>query len=67
MVSLRLRAEDGAVLDAMAFRSVGTALGQALAGLRGERIHVLGTLSIDRWQGSERVQLRVVDAAAPAR
>lgn len=66
-LKLRLRAEDGAVLDAMAFRSVGTALGQALARLRGERIHVLGTLSIDRWQGSERVQLRVVDAAAPAR
>jgi single-stranded-DNA-specific exonuclease len=66
-LKLRLRAEDGAVLDAMAFRAVGTALGQGLAGLRGERVHVLGTLSLDRWQGTERVQLRVVDAAETVR
>ncbi len=66
-LKIRLKAQDGAVLDGIAFRAVGSALGQGLAGLRGERIHALGTLSLDRWQGSERIQLRLVDAAPAGR
>jgi single-stranded-DNA-specific exonuclease len=30
---------------------------------RGQPIHAAGTLSIDRWQGNERVQLRLLDVA----
>jgi single-stranded-DNA-specific exonuclease len=26
-------------------------------------MHLAGSLSIDRWQGQERVQLRILDAA----
>lgn len=62
-LKLRLKADDGAMLDAMAFRAVGSPLGQGLQTLRQERIHVAGTLTLDRWKGAERVQLRVVDAA----
>ena len=32
---------------------------------RGQRLHVAGSLAVDRFQGSERVQLRVTDVAVP--
>ncbi len=38
-------------------------LGQALIDSRGRAMHVAGNLAVDRWQGEERVQLRVVDVA----
>ncbi|MEW6644181.1 MAG: single-stranded-DNA-specific exonuclease RecJ [Pseudomonadota bacterium] len=62
---LRFKAGDGAVVNAIAFRSVGQKLGQALLENRGQPLHVAGTLAVDRWQGSERVQLRVSDVAVP--
>ena len=64
-VRARLRAGDGAMLNAIAFRSAGKPLGQALIANRGRSVHAAGTLSIDRWNGEERVQLRVVDVAIP--
>ncbi|MFO1148834.1 MAG: single-stranded-DNA-specific exonuclease RecJ [Alsobacter sp.] len=66
-LKLRLKSDDGAALDAMAFRAVGSALGQGLQERRGERVHVLGTLMLDRWQGMDRISLRVVDAAPAGR
>jgi single-stranded-DNA-specific exonuclease len=33
--------------------------------IRGQPLHAAGTLSIDRWNGAERVQLRLIDVAAP--
>ena len=30
---------------------------------RGRNVHAAGTLSIDRWNGEERVQLRLMDVA----
>jgi single-stranded-DNA-specific exonuclease len=62
-VRARLRAGDGAMLNAVAFRAAGKPLGQALIRNRGESMHVAGTLCIDRWQGAERVQLRLLDVA----
>ena len=32
---------------------------------RGQILHVAGTLAVDRYQGVERVQLRVLDVAVP--
>jgi single-stranded-DNA-specific exonuclease len=64
-VRVRLRARDGAVLNAIAFRAADQPLGRALLENRGQPMHLAGTLCIDRWQGAERVQLRIVDAAAP--
>jgi len=61
-VRVRLRAGDGATLNAIAFRSVGQKLGNAL--LEGRSLHVAGCLSLDRWQGDERVQMRILDVAS---
>jgi single-stranded-DNA-specific exonuclease len=64
-VRVRLKAGDGAVVNGIAFRAVGQKLGNALKDNRGQPIHVAGSLAIDRWQGSERAQLRVIDVAVP--
>jgi single-stranded-DNA-specific exonuclease len=63
-VRARLCAGDGSVLNAIAFRAAGQKLGNALAQHRGRSLHAAGTLCIDRWNGAERVQLRLVDIAA---
>jgi single-stranded-DNA-specific exonuclease len=60
---VRLRAGDGSIVNAIAFRAAGQKLGTALAQHRGRSVHAAGTLCIDRWNGVERVQLRLVDMA----
>lgn len=62
-VKLRLAGGDGSLLDAIAFRAVGTPLGDGLLGSRGGRVHVAGRLRQDDWNGRIRVQLEVEDAA----
>jgi single-stranded-DNA-specific exonuclease len=62
-VRARLRAGDGTMLNAIAFRAAGKPLGNALIANRGRNVHVAGTLSIDRWNGEERVQFRIMDLA----
>jgi single-stranded-DNA-specific exonuclease len=63
-VRARFQSGDGATINAIAFRAVGQKLGQALLRNRGRAVHVAGTLAIDRWQGNERVQLRMLDVAS---
>jgi len=63
-VRARLRSGDGATINAIAFRAAGQKLGQALLKNRGRAVHVAGTLSVDRWQGNERIQLRMIDVAS---
>jgi single-stranded-DNA-specific exonuclease len=63
-VRARLRAGDGTLLNAIAFRAAGKPLGNALIANRGRSVHTAGTLSIDRWDGQERVQFRLMDLAA---
>jgi single-stranded-DNA-specific exonuclease len=62
-VRARLRSVDGSFLNAIAFRAAETDLGRALIAGRGQAMHVAGQLSIGRWQGAERVQLRLLDVA----
>ena len=62
-VRLRLAGGDGAVLEAIAFRSVGTPLGDGLLASRGKPVHVAGRLRRDDWNGRVRVKLEVEDAA----
>ncbi len=62
---VRLRSAEGATLSAVAYRAVATPLGNALLKNRGRAVHAAGTLVIDRWQGEERVQLRLLDMAMP--
>ena len=61
---VRLRGGDGSTVTAIAFRAVGQKLGKALTDLRGQAAHVAGCLALDRWQGEERVQLRIMDVAS---
>ena len=65
-VRVQFKGGDGAILRAVAFRAAETPVGRLLLASAGEAIHVAGTLSVDRWGGGERVELRVLDAA-PAR
>ena len=63
-VRVRLRSGDGSTINGIAFRAVGQKLGEALTQSRGRPIHAAGCIAVDRWQGSERVQLRILDVAA---
>jgi single-stranded-DNA-specific exonuclease len=62
---LRFKSGDGAIVNGIAFRALGQKLGNALIENRGQLLHVAGSLTVDRWQGAERVQLRVADVAVP--
>jgi single-stranded-DNA-specific exonuclease len=62
-VRTRLRAGDGSMIGAIAFRAAGEPLGSALVANRGRSVHCVGSLSVERWQGTERVQLRLIDIA----
>jgi single-stranded-DNA-specific exonuclease len=54
--------QGGVRLRGIAFRAMESDLGQGL--LRRGRIHLAGHLRIDEWQGVERIQLHISDAAA---
>jgi single-stranded-DNA-specific exonuclease len=64
-VRVRLRSGDGAFVNAIAFRCADQPLGKALLESRGRAVHAAGCLTLDRWQGEERVQLRLIDMAIP--
>ncbi|WP_273755527.1 single-stranded-DNA-specific exonuclease RecJ [Bartonella sp. MM73XJBT.G] len=55
---------EGKKLQGIAFRAVGTALGDFLSKNIGEMIHLAGHLSLNYWNGTINPQLRVIDAAA---
>ena len=63
-IRARLRSGDGKFVNAIAFRVIGQPLGKALLDNRGRVIHAAGAIAVDRWQGEERVQLRLTDLAA---
>jgi single-stranded-DNA-specific exonuclease len=54
--------QGGQRVRGIAFRAMESDLGQALL-RRSERIHLAGHLRIDEWQGEERVQMHIGDAA----
>ncbi|WP_062211396.1 single-stranded-DNA-specific exonuclease RecJ [Aureimonas sp. AU12] len=60
-VKATLRSADGADASAIAFRAVGSPLGDALMRNRDRLVHAAGTLSIDRYQGREKVSVRITD------
>lgn len=62
-VRLRLLGGDRAALDGIAFRIADTPLGKGLLAARGSRIHAVGRLRVDEWNGRKRVQLQLEDAA----
>jgi single-stranded-DNA-specific exonuclease len=62
-VRARLKAGDGAPINAIAFRAAGQKLGAVLLQNRGRQIHAAGSFALDRWNGVERVQFRLSDVA----
>jgi len=64
-LSLSLANRAGARLKAMAFRAVGTILGDFLLAHRGHVIHAAGCATLNHWNGRTSAQLRLVDAALP--
>lgn len=62
-VSFTLQSSDGKTLRAIAFKKAEEPLGQALLEGQGKYFHLCGMITVDTWQGSKRVQLRLLDAA----
>ncbi|MFD2238439.1 single-stranded-DNA-specific exonuclease RecJ [Aureimonas populi] len=58
-----LKAADGASLSAIAFRAMGTPLEPRLLDSGGRPVHVAGCVSLDHFQGRERVSFRISDIA----
>jgi single-stranded-DNA-specific exonuclease len=63
----RAQAGDGARIEGIAFKAVDEPLGKALVASRGHSVHLAGSLTLDRWNGRERVQVRLVDLASAER
>ncbi|MBU0723723.1 MAG: single-stranded-DNA-specific exonuclease RecJ [Alphaproteobacteria bacterium] len=62
-VRCQIADSDGRRLKAIAFRALETPLGTGLLQARSTPLHIAGHLRIDRWQGAEKVQLLIDDAA----
>jgi len=62
-VRARLQSGDGARLDAITFRAMGSELGPALLAARGSSFHVAARLGVNCFRGAERVETRIVDLA----
>ncbi len=62
-VRAKLRAGDGAEVDAICFRALETPLGEALLRARGAGFHVATRLSAGAFRGVERLEARIVDLA----
>jgi len=60
---VRAAAGDGQTIEAIAFRAANNPLGEALKRLRGSPVHLAGALTINRYGGREKTQLRLLDAA----
>ncbi len=64
-VRCAIAGEGGGRLKAIAFRSLDSELGRALLNHDGAPLHLAGRLRRDNWQGADRVEL-LLDDAAPA-
>ena len=62
---VKFRGGDGSFIGGIAFRAAGQPLGNVLSQAIGNPLHVAGTLSIDRWGGGEKAELRIADASRP--
>ncbi|GGC71586.1 single-stranded-DNA-specific exonuclease [Chelatococcus reniformis] len=62
-VRFKLKSGDGSVIGGVAFRTAGQPLGLALKAHVGRLVHAAGSLTVDRWGGRERVDLRLQDLA----
>ncbi|MGA9442459.1 MAG: single-stranded-DNA-specific exonuclease RecJ [Methyloceanibacter sp.] len=63
-VRCTLQAADGGRIEAVAFRIEGSPLGDMLVGAEGQQLNLAGNLRRSVWQGRERIELMIDDAAA---
>lgn len=64
---VRAAAPDNQTIEAIAFRAAKNDLGETLKRLRGAPAHLAGVLTINRYGGREKAQLRLLDVAVAAR
>jgi single-stranded-DNA-specific exonuclease len=64
-VRCTLEGGDGSRLDAVAFRAADQPLGAALLSSAGMPLHIVGHLRRDTWNGRDRRELIIEDAASP--
>jgi single-stranded-DNA-specific exonuclease len=62
-----LRGGDGGSIGAVAFRVVGTPLGDYLLSQPDAPVHIAGRLQRDFWNGRERIEVLIEDAAPATR
>lgn len=62
-ISVSLAGDDGKRLKGIAFRAVGTALGDFLFANRMNTIHLAGNLTLNYWNGYTSPQIHILDAA----
>lgn len=62
-IACQFTGADGTRLQAVAWRSAGQPIGQALIAGRGQMFHVAGSASINRFNGEERPQFKIDDLA----
>ncbi len=55
--------EGGQRMKAMAFRAVGTPLGDALLTRTTAAFHLVGHMKVDNWNGNEKAEMHIRDAA----
>ena len=60
-----LQSADGARLEGIAFRAAGSALGDMLLGANGLPLHIAGTVKRSSFNGRERIEVHIDDAADP--
>ncbi|MHC1549332.1 single-stranded-DNA-specific exonuclease RecJ [Phyllobacterium sp. K27] len=62
-IKATLAGADGKRINAIAFRAVGSDLGDFLFKQLGQSIHVAGNLALNHWNGSTTTQFRILDVA----
>ncbi len=62
-IKATLAGADGKRINAIAFRAVGSPLGDFLFNQLGQSMHVAGNLALNHWNGSTTTQFRILDAA----
>jgi single-stranded-DNA-specific exonuclease len=62
-IRLTLASDDGKRIKAIAFRAMGTELGELLLTERKFPLHIAGRLTIDDWSGARAASIHIEDAA----
>jgi single-stranded-DNA-specific exonuclease len=66
-VRCTLKSGGGSIIGAIAFRAVGTPLGDSLLSGASQPLHVAGRLQRDTWGGREKIEVLIEDIADPVR